>query len=230
MIIVANWKCNPTNTKKVKQLLKIEEGNKKTKVIICPPFLYLDQTIKLTKNKNIKIGAQNCFWENSGSYTGEVSPLMLSNFNCEYVIIGHSERRKYLKEDSVIINRKIKKSLENLEDKVKEIENNKEIKKGRTFEVLKSQIKKALKGIDKKVIIAYEPRWAIGSGNNCDPEEVEKITNFIKKQIKTKVLYGGSVNKKNANDYLRKNIQGLLIGGASLRPNEFNTIIKLAKE
>ena len=231
MLIVANWKCNPTNSKKVDSLLQIKEGGDNAEVVICPPFLYLSQVKDSIKNKNIKLGAQDCFWENEGSYTGEVSPLMLSNLDCEYVIVGHSERRKYFKEGSVIINKKIKKALEN---NLKVIlcvgETEKEREESRTFEILKEQIKKALNGIEEKVIIAYEPLWAIGSGNNCEPEEAEKVAEFIKEEIDTKVLYGGSVDKSNASYYLDKKIDGLLIGGASLDSDQFSAIINMAKE
>ncbi len=226
MLIVANWKCNPINTKKVNHLLEIEEGNQDTEVVICPPFLYLSQAKEKLRNKDIKLGAQDSFWEDSGSYTGEVSPLMLSNLGCEYVIIGHSERRKYFEEDSNIIKQKVEKALEN---DLKVIlcvgETEEEKKKEKTFTVLKKQIK----GIKKKVIIAYEPLWAIGSGNNCNPDQAEKAVAFIKKEIDTKVLYGGSVNVKNASSYLNKDIDGLLIGRTSLKPDQFSTIIKKVK-
>jgi len=226
MLIVANWKCNPINTKKVSQLLEIEEGDQNTEVVICPPFLYLSQVREKLKDKDIKLGAQNSFWEDSGSYTGEVSPLMLSNFGCEYVIIGHSERRKYFKEGGNIIKQKDKKTLEN---DLKVIlcvgETEEEKKEEKTFTVLREQIK----DIEKEVIIAYEPLWAIGSGNNCNPDQAEKVAAFIKKEINTKVLYGGSVNAENASSYLNKDIDGLLIGGASLKPDQFSTIIKKAK-
>lgn len=233
-LIIANWKCNPQTLAEVKRLfnsiVKGTKNVKNTEVIICPPFLYILK-IQNTRYK-IKIGAQDCFWEEKGAFTGEISPPMLKNLGCRYVIIGHSERRK-LGETDEMVNKKIKAVLK---VKLKPIlcigETEKERKQGKTFKILKSQINQGLKGISKKdfknLILAYEPVWAIGSGNPCGIPEAKKASSFLRKIIKNiPFLYGGSVNSQNASDYIKKaGFQGLLVGGASLNPKEF---VKIAK-
>lgn len=232
MLIIANWKCNPVSVSKAKELLKVKEGENNVEVIICPPYLYLPMVVEGIKNRNIKVGAQNCFWENKGAYTGEVSPLMLSNMGCDYVIVGHSERRSYLNEDSKILNKKIKKALSN---NLKVIfcvgESQKERNNGETLKVIKKQIDKGLKGVkNENICIAYEPIWAIGSGSSCLVKDAEKVLDFIKEKRDVKVLYGGSINEDNALSYIESKFNGLLIGGASLNPEKFNKIIKQAKD
>ena len=242
--IVANWKCNPTTDKKAKQLfLSVKRGlkNKKnTEVVICPPFCYL--TIINNNLSFIKLGAQNCFFEDKGAYTGEVSCEMLKSLKCKYVIIGHSERRMIFEETDEIVNRKIKKTLKfGLEPIFCIGETAKEKQQGRTFKVLEREIKKGLEKVSKreieKVIIAYEPIWAIGSNNCCEEDKIMTVALFIRKFIsrlynkkiakKIRILYGGSVNSQNAINYLKNpEIQGLLIGGASLKPKEFIKIVK----
>jgi len=242
--IVANWKCNPTTDKKAKQLfLSVKRGlkNKKnTEVVICPPFCYL--TIINNNLSFIKLGAQNCFFEDKGAYTGEVSCEMLKSLKCKYVIIGHSERRMIFGETDEIVNRKIKKTLKfGLEPIFCIGETAKEKQQGRTFKVLEREIKKGLEKVSKreieKVIIAYEPIWAIGSNNCCEEDKIMTVALFIRKFIsrlynkkiakKIRILYGGSVNSQNAINYLKNpEIQGLLIGGASLKPKEFIKIVK----
>jgi len=255
-LIVANWKMNPQSLAEAKRLFNsVKKGIKKTRnveVVICPPFVYLP--ILLTPKPytlNPKLGAQNCFWENSGPFTGEISPLMLKNLGCDYVIVGHSTRRK-LGETDEIINKKIKAALK---AKLKPIlcigETFEERKKGKTFEVLRMQLEKDLKDIFQfkvyslKFIVAYEPVWAIGSGNPCPLEEAKKVYLFLRKishQLlnsrapynsegicsgsTNKLLYGGSVNSKIARDYIKAGFDGLLIGGASLNPQEFIKIVK----
>jgi len=199
-LIVANWKMNPQTLKEAKLLFN---RVKKAGGIICPPFVYLSI---LKAN-----GAQDVFWEDSGAYTGEISPLMLKNMGVKYVIIGHSERRKYQKETDEMINKKLKAALSvGLKpilcvDKV-------------------SQIPKNIKGL----IIAYEPLFAIGTGKACSPQRAKKMRIAINRIAgKAPVLYGGSVNSQNAKSYIKEaGFQGLLIGGASLKPREFVDIIK----
>ncbi len=202
-LIIANWKANPTTKKQVQEYF--DNFKTENNVVFCPPYIYLND-IPYTK------GAQNCFWEDSGAYTGEITPAMLKDIGCEYVLIGHSERRKYFKEDK--IKEKIQKAKENGLKVVlcigeKEGENRKEV------------IKEQLDGIED-VIIAYEPIWAIGTGNACDKETALQALKEIKDIINTKVLYGGSVNKDNYKDY--DEFDGLLIGGVSLKPDEFQII------
>ena len=231
-IIVGNWKCNPTSLNRAQKLFNLaKRGIKKIKnieVVICSPFIYLPAFQQL-ENQTIKLGAQNCFWEERGAFTGEISPLMLKDLRCKYVITGHSERRA-LGETDGMINKKLKAILK---EKLTPIlcigENERERKKGETFKILKNQLKKDMKDIEHvlKFIVAYEPIWAIGTGNPCLPEIAKKVLVFLKKILwKTPVLYGGSVNSQIAKDYIDAGFDGLLVGGASLKTKEFIKIVK----
>ena len=216
-IIIGNFKMNPSSKKKVSDLFKAFDIKTKNLVILCPPFCFLE------KGENYILGAQNCFLKNEGAYTGEVSPKMLKDLGCKYVILGHSERREYQKENNEEINKKIKICLENKLKPVlcigEKLGENKE-------EVLKNQLKECLKGIKGSVIIAYEPIWAIGTGKTCKNEDILDSYNFIKKIVKeSSVLYGGSVNSKNAKQILSIT-DGVLVGGASINKKEFLNIIK----
>ena len=234
-LIVANWKMNPTTLAEAKQIFDLIkkgvdkiENKKKVEVVVCPPFVFLsiisNQSMINDKLLIIKIGAQDVFYENppagGGAFTGEISAKMLKNLGCGYVIIGHSERRKYFKETNETINKKLKAALKN---GLKVILCIAKI----------SQIKNALKGIAKKqfknLILAYEPIFAIGTGKPCSIEKAKKMNFLIRKIVKTniKILYGGSVNSKNASDFVKEaKFHGLLIGKASLEPKEFVKIIK----
>ena len=245
-IIVANWKCNPVNLKEAKQILNSVKNGlknfKKAEVIICPPFLYLPFSPKFSSN--IKNGSQNCFWEQKGAYTGEISASMLKDLRCQYVILGHSERRTYFGEDNETINKKIKAAFEaDLNPILCVGETAEERAKEKTEAVLKEQVTSCLKNIAasnlSKIIIAYEPVWAIGSGHPCDVDETQKMGLLIRKIIykiynakiakEVPILYGGSVNSKNAAGYVKEaGLQGLLVGGASLQTNEFIQIVKEA--
>jgi triosephosphate isomerase len=242
-LIIGNWKCNPLKTAEALKILSgisaAAKAAKKAEVVVCPPDIFLKDL--LGRKSNIKIGAQNCFWS-EGAYTGEVSAAMLKNMGCKYVIIGHSERRKINKETNEEINKKIIFALEN---KLIPIfcmgENKDEKEKGKTFEVLKKQIEEGITNIEKtdmdKIIFAYEPIWSIGSGNFADPMEIKKVKNFIldllakktgKENIsKIKIIYGGSVNAENTPAYFSiSQMDGVLVGGMSLKPKEFSKIIK----
>jgi len=241
-LIVANWKLNPTTIKKAKWLfnsVKNEVKNiKKIETVICPPFIYLPEL----KPKGVKLGAQNCFWEKEGAFTGEISADMLKSLDCKYIILGHSERRQYFKETDLMVNKKIKAVLKL---KLKLIfcigETGQEKNKGKTQKIIKSQIEKGLKGVSKEEVknisIAYEPIWAIGTGKACQPLQTKVINLVIRKVIsklysrklaeEIQILYGGSVKRENALSYLKESgMKGLLIGGASLKPKEFIGIIK----
>ena len=233
-LVAANWKMNPNSQKEAEeifsalgeQVLKLKE----TEVVIFPPYLYLP----VLKNFSlpISLGAQNVFFEEKGAFTGEISAPMLKSFGAEYVIIGHSERRKYFGETNETINKKIKKSLavglkvilcvgETAEEREK---------KEKDF-VLEKQLTVGLDGIESldNVDIAYEPVWAIGTGNNCGVEETEESIDFVSNFVNpdTRILYGGSVKSENSGDYIKKaGADGLLVGGASLNPEEFIKIIK----
>jgi len=225
-LIVANWKCNPAALKEAKTLFNsVEKGIKNIRnaeMVICPPFVYLSE-LKRMKNKRskIKLGGQDVFWENAGAYTGEVSPEMLKDSGAEYVIVGHSERRKYQKETDEAINKKLKAALSVGLKAILCVDN-------------VSQIKKDLNGLTGNLllnlVIAYEPIFAIGTGKACSVERAEKMRMSIKEKLNKKnipVLYGGSVNSQNAAGYLEKGgFQGLLIGGASLKIEEFSGIIR----
>lgn len=207
-LIVANWKCNPTTLREAKALFNTV---KNTGAVICPPFVYLS-ALRTT-------GAQDCFWKDSGAYTGEISPLMLKNMGVKYVIIGHSERRKHFKETDETIERKLKAALRSglkpilCIDKI-------------------SQIPKGIKNWKLKIgnlIVAYEPLFAIGTGKPYPMAKAQKMNQEIKRILgdDSPVLYGGSVNPQNARDYIRKaGFNGLVVGNASLRPQEFIDIVK----
>lgn len=241
-LIVANWKLNPINQKETKTLFeKIKRGTKNiknTEVVVCPPFVYLSLL------KGLTLGAQNVYFEEKGAFTGEVSALMLADFKINYVIIGHSERRKYFNETDEQINKKIKKSLS---VKLKPIlcigETAEERDSNRRAEVLERQITEDLKGVKKEeiknIVIAYEPVWAIGTGNNCSVDETMGSILFIRKIISKlykreiadnlRIIYGGSVKSENSGSYIKSaGANGFLVGGASLNAEEFVKIVKSA--
>jgi triosephosphate isomerase len=243
-IIVANWKMNPQSLNEAKKLFNsvknwIKRNSdilQNVRIIICPPFVYLSN-IALSnfqhQTSNISLGAQDLFWEEKGAFTGEISPRMLKNLGVEYVIVGHSERRKILGETDEMINKKLKAAIK---AKLKPIlcigEKRREVG-SRKYEEIKNQLKKALKGIPNSffqlpdsLIIAYEPVWAIGTGNPCKPEDAKEVLLFLRKILKFPILYGGSVKSKIAKDYIEVAFDGLLVGGASLNPKEFIEIIK----
>ncbi|MFA5013599.1 MAG: triose-phosphate isomerase [Candidatus Paceibacterota bacterium] len=245
-LIVGNWKCNPAKLsdaiKIIRGIRKASSNSTKAEVVICPPYVFLIDLIKQAKNTDIKIGAQNCFWTEGGAFTGQISCKMIKNSGCKYVIIGHSEARQFNKETNEEINRKIHSALE---EKLLPIlcvgENGGERKKGKTFEILRTQITEGLAKINKsdfsKITIAYEPIWAIGTGNFAEPMEMKKAKDFIiglitklagkENTSKIRVLYGGSVKSENARLYFNEaRMDGLLVGGASLDPKEFSKIIR----
>jgi triosephosphate isomerase len=216
-LIVANWKMNPVKLVEAEKLLgNIERGIgklKKTEVVVCPPFSYLANLNKISKK--LILGAQDCFWQESGAFTGEVSPAMLKNLGCQYVIVGHSERRKYQKESSEMINKKIKAVLTAGLKPILCVAN-------------LAQLKKELSGINKEVVVAYEPLFAIGTGKACSPKKAKKMRDSVPV---SQVLYGGSVVPGNAVDYIGEaGFQGLLVGGASLKAREFLQIINNVDE
>jgi len=246
-LIVGNWKMNNTTaesvdlTEKLKRLIK---DMAVVEVVVAPPFTSLDKVRDAIKGSNIKLGAQNLFWEDKGAYTGEVSPLMIRDLDCEYVIIGHSERREYFKESDEIINKKIKAALRN---KLKAIvcvgESLKEREEDKTMQVIESQVKKGLQGLSlseaKELIIAYEPVWAIGTGRNATPAQANEVHTYIRKLVSQifnegiasniKILYGGSVKPSNSAELMsEKEIDGALVGGASLEAESFAQIVRSA--
>lgn len=244
--IIANWKMNKTFSESVSF---INEFSKKvgsfgsTEVAICPTFLGIPAIKKSCEECGIKLGAQNCYFEDKGAFTGEISAEMLKDLGVEYVILGHSERREYFKETNSVINKKIKSALKN---KLRAIfcvgETQEQRDNGQEFSVVKSQLVECLDGIDsemlKNVIIAYEPVWAIGTGKVVTEADACKMASEIKKFISSKfeiiegcaVLYGGSMNSSNAEKFLKlPEIDGGLIGGASLDVDEFLKITEISE-
>jgi len=182
-------------------------------LVVCPPFTHIDKMANLLKKTKIKLGSQDVFWENSGAYTGEISPVMLKNLDVEYVIIGHSERRQYLGETDEMIVKKTRAAL----------------KTGLKVVLCISDLNQLEKDFieNENLVIAYEPLWAIGTGNPCKPEDAVEMAKNIKKILNVKVLYGGSVNSQNIKDFLKyEEIDGVLIGGASLKKNEIKQICR----
>src|SRR3989344_4049457 len=241
-IIIANWKCNPTTLKDAKELFestkKKFKNAKGVEVVICPPFLYL---LNLnTKNSHLKLGGQDCFWENKGAYTGEISATQLKDAGCQYVLVGHSEREKYFSETDEIANKKMRSAIR---AKLKPVlclgESLEEREKGNVQQALFRQAERALKGMKKdeikSMLLAYEPVWAIGTGKPCSVEEAQTIRLYLR-QILAKlysmkisesmpILYGGSVNSKNAKTYIAEaGMQGVLVGGGSLNAQELTKI------
>lgn len=245
-VIAGNWKMNNDLKEseklivELKNLLQNEKPN--CDVIVCPPFTSLSEAAKLLKGTQIKLGAQNMHFEDSGAFTGEVSASMLISVGCEYVILGHSERRNIFGETDEMINKKIKKALSVglkpifcVGELLEEREN------GSTNEVVKRQILRGLKGISddemKKIIIAYEPVWAIGTGKTASPAQAQAVHEFIRDLIEIEysletandvtIQYGGSVKPENANELIsQKDIDGALVGGACLKADSFLGIIK----
>ena len=236
-LIVANWKMNflYKNAFNFCKNLLLKKKAINNSFIICPSSVLISQLA--SKFKNIIFGAQDCHFEKFGAYTGDISPLMLKDINCKYVIIGHSERRLYHFEDSLILKKKIESVFKiNLIQIFCIGETSTIRRKGQTKKYLSSQLLKVLpKKKMKKIIIAYEPIWAIGSGRTPTINEIEDVNLHIRKTIckintlykKTQILYGGSVDRKNSKIFLNnKNIDGLLVGGSSLNLKTFLTILK----
>jgi triosephosphate isomerase len=242
-LIIANWKANPSTLTEAKSLLlRIKKGldkKRKVDIVICPPFIFLSELRKII-GKRIKLGSQDVFWR-EGAFTGQVSARMLKDVGCRYAIVGHSEKR-IMGETNRTVNKKITACLG---QKVVPIfcigETEEQKETGKTFQILKTQIREGLENISRnqveKIIIAYEPIWAIGTGENCAYDEAMSISLLIKKILaslynqqilkKVKIIYGGSVNFSTIEGYIKEStMNGVLVGGASLKVNEFIAILK----
>lgn len=245
-IIAGNWKMNktPSETTALINEMKPLVADAGCKVVLCVPFVDIDAALKAAEGSNIEIGAENCHFEKSGAFTGEVSAPMLKEMGVKYVIIGHSERRQYFGETDVTVNLRLRAALseglkvilcvgETLEQREQNI----------TAELVAMQTKIALGGVSKadaaNVIIAYEPVWAIGTGKTATADQAEEVCAIIRNVIADiydtetaeamTVQYGGSMNAKNADELLSKeNVDGGLIGGASLKAEDFSIIVKAA--
>ncbi|MBN2057297.1 MAG: triose-phosphate isomerase [Candidatus Saganbacteria bacterium] len=238
-IIAGNWKMFKTEAeavdfvKKVKPLVK--DVKDKT-MIICPTFPALSKTADELQGSNVALGAQNIFWEDEGAFTGEISGPMLKAVGCTYVIIGHSERRQYFGETDETVNKRIRAALKHkLSPIVCVGERLEERESGSTFKVVETQIRGAFKDIDEahwdNIIIAYEPVWAIGTGKTATPDQAQEVHKFIRGLLpksvaeKTRILYGGSVKPNNVKDLMAQpDIDGGLVGGASLKPDSFSQL------
>lgn len=243
-MIAGNWKMHNTVTEAVTLASAIKEGSAGVEggtVVIAPVFTALASVSEAIKGSHLKLAAQNVFSEEKGAYTGEIAPAMLLDVGCEYVIIGHSERRKYFHETDEGVNAKAKKALTmGLKPIVCVGETEEEREKGVTEFVVGSQVRKGLYGVGslKNVVIAYEPVWAIGTGKNATPQEAQAVHAFIRNLVGTShkdeaaallILYGGSVTKDNISDLINmEDIDGALVGGASLKSDSFLGIIKAA--
>ncbi|MEJ5350629.1 MAG: triose-phosphate isomerase [Melioribacteraceae bacterium] len=248
-VVAGNWKMNNDINSSVNLINEIKKGlnqkNLNVEVIICPPFTSLETANVLIKDTPIKLGAQNMYFETSGAFTGEISPLMLKSVGCEYVILGHSERRTIFHESNQLINKKIKSAVANGLKPIFCIgETLEEREKGETFNVVETQIREGLTDLTeqelKNLIIAYEPVWAIGTGRNATPEQAEEVHKFIREliaQIYSKefaenliIQYGGSVKPENSKDLMSQpDIDGALVGGACLKADSFIKIIESAQ-
>lgn len=251
-IIVGNWKMNPGSLKEAKKVFgDIKRvANKLTKIetVICPSFVHLAPLGNSVSKSKVSLGAQDLFWDDvRSSYTGEISSGMLKDLKVKYVIIGHSERREHLCETNGLINKKVKTALKNGFKVILCIGEKERDSERKYLRFIKEEITEGLKGIPRKffsnLIIAYEPIWAVGkNAKGIDtPDNVFQMSIYIRRLLlpivgkevarKIPVLYGGSVDPSNAYDFLEENrVQGLLIGRQSLRPENFNKILKIASE
>ncbi len=248
-LIAGNWKMNNDIEESLKLVESFKSMSKdfddRVTVLVCPPFTSLFSVKEALKGYNIKIGAQNMHYEDKGAYTGEVSPIMLKNMGVEYVIIGHSERRQYFNEVDESVNKKLKAALEyDIIPIVCVGETLVQREQGIEKETVKNQIVKAFENIEhnnaKKIVVAYEPIWAIGTGKTATSKEANDMAAYIRSCIAEiydnqvaqtiAIQYGGSVNGNNANEILnQEDIDGALVGGASLKADEFLKIINYAK-
>jgi triosephosphate isomerase len=244
--VAGNWKMNKTSTEAKALVLELKDGLEKitdVEIVVCPPFTSVPAVSKLLESSSIGVGTQNVHWEENGAYTGEISASMVKEF-AKYVIIGHSERRTYFGETDETVNLRLKAALRaGLIPIVCVGETLEENEAGKTFDIVSNQIQSGFTGITesemKSVVVAYEPVWAIGTGKACDAETAnEVILKTIREPIQAmfganvsselRILYGGSVKGSNAKEYFSQpDIDGALVGGASLKP-DFIEIAKAA--
>ncbi len=246
-LMAGNWKMNktiPEAVAMVKELKGKIADVKDVDILLCPVFTALYPVANEVKGSNINVGAQDLFWEAKGAFTGEVAPDMITDAGCSFVIIGHSERRQYFGETNETVNKKIKAALASglipvvcVGETLKEREDNV------TFKVIESQVREGIKGLSKeeaaKVVIAYEPVWAIGTGKTATPDQAQEVHAFIRKVYSemygdvaegTRILYGGSVKPSNVSELMKKeDIDGGLVGGASLKAEDFEALVKFSK-
>ena len=247
--IAGNWKMNKTAAEAKALIAEINAlvgAETAVDVAVCPTFTALDAASQALKGSNVKLGAQNMYFEKSGAFTGEISADMLKEFGTEYVILGHSERREYFKECDCLINKKVKAVLANGMKPILCVGETLEQREGgKTIDVVSEQTVGGLKDVYKedaeKVVVAYEPVWAIGTGKTATPEMAQEVHAEIRKVLaklfgadtaeKIQILYGGSMKPENADALLKeKDIDGGLIGGAALKADSFAALVKSAKK
>ena len=247
VVIAGNWKMNKTREeakKLISEMLPLVK-DADCDVIIGVPFTDLETAVDMTKGSNVKVAAQNCHWEEKGAFTGEISANMIKEIGAQYVILGHSERRQYFGETSVTVNKKVRSALINDLNVIMCVgESLEERESGITENVVSIQTKIGLSGIReeemKKIIIAYEPVWAIGTGKTATSDQANEVNKCIRNEIskmfgektakEVTILYGGSMNPSNAKELLSKeDIDGGLIGGASLKAQDFSKIVESVK-
>ncbi len=242
-IIAGNWKMNKTSKEAAQFIIEFRDKvrDSKCEVVICPAFTSLAQVVTLVENTDIRVGAQNMHYEESGAYTGEVSPTMLREIGVKYVILGHSERRQYFKEDDGVINKKVKAAfIHDLTPILCVGETLEEREAGKTFDIIKNQLLLDLESVDDenvaKMVIAYEPIWAIGTGKTATAKDANDVIAFIRNTITemfgdtagegVRIQYGGSVKPTTIKEQMEQSdIDGALVGGASLNADDFAQIV-----
>ncbi len=239
--IAANWKMYKTTSEAkefIEVFLELVEFVKDVDIVIAPPFTSLPIASEFLKGSNVMLSAQDIYFEEEGAYTGEVSPKMLLDIGCKYVIIGHSERRQYFNETDDIVNKKIKAAKAAGLGVIFCIgESFEEREQGKTFDIIKREIEGGLNDIDyEHIVVAYEPIWAIGTGLTATPEQAQEAHAYVRERLKDiysnkademRILYGGSVKPNNINELMSKpDVDGGLVGGASLKPDSFAQIVK----
>lgn len=245
LIIAGNWKLNKTIEESVElaQAIKAKAANiKDVDIVLCPVFTALSDVNKNIRGSALGLGAQDVYWQDAGAFTGEVSVPLLKDAGCGYIIVGHSERRQFFHETNETVNQKVKAILAHgLIAIVCVGESLEEREAGKTFDVIKEQVTLSLKGLSaedfKKIVIAYEPVWAIGTGKTATPAQAQEVHAFIRSLVKdmqgdgvaeaVRIQYGGSVKPDNAKELMgQKDIDGALVGGASLKVDSFLGIIE----
>lgn len=241
-IIAGNWKMNKTIKEAMDFVNDVKDKvqNDKVEAVICAPFTLLKDLKEATKGTNIKIGAQNMHYADNGAFTGEIAPNMLKELDIDYVVIGHSERREYFNETDETVNKKVLKALEVGIDPILCCgETLEEREASKTKEVCKVQVEKALENVSKddleKVVIAYEPVWAIGTGKTATSEDANDVIKYIREVVanlygdlanKVRIQYGGSVKPQNVAEIMaQSDIDGALVGGASLESSDYTKLV-----
>ena len=241
-IIAGNWKMHKTIVEALEFVNDVKDrvNNDKVEAVICAPYTLLKDLKEATKETNIKIGAQNMHFEEQGAFTGEISPLMLKELEVDYVVIGHSERRQYFNETNETVNKKVLKALEVEINPILCVgETLDEREAGNTKNVCKVQVEKALENVSKedlaKVVIAYEPVWAIGTGKTATSEDANDVISYIRQVVaniygdlanEVRIQYGGSVKPSNVAEIMNQSdIDGAVVGGASLKANDYVELV-----